>query len=466
MNYPLWIVPYLGGTWVIGIIAIIHVFISHFAVGGGIFLALSEELAYRRKDERIYDFLKQHSRFFVLITTVAGAVTGVGIWFAVSLVTPDGIASLIQSFTLAWAEEYLFFAAELATAFAYYYTWDRISPEKHLLLARFYMWFSIFTLVIINGILTFMLTPGKWLTTHNWLDGVFNPTYWPSLAIRLLIMLAIAGMYALVTSSRIKEPKFRASMVRYCATWLLPVFLVGPLATIWFLSQIPQSAISSIYTGIQTSGLGNFSILARALYLSLILSGTILLFAFFGPYLNPKAFTFRIATLFMICGLAATGTTEWMREMLRKPYVIYNYIYSNGIHKSDVKELVDAGFLNKGKWASALAQSASSDTERGEIVFRYQCMACHTIKGYRSMKKLLGLLDEEAITRLLQMLKDEDPTQTANAYAGIMPPLAANDAELKCLAKYLATVNVKAREKASNTSVRPEELANKSLSLK
>ena len=100
MNYPLWIVPYLGGTWVIGIIAIIHVFISHFAVGGGIFLALAEELAYRRKDDRIYDFLKQHSRFFVLITTVAGAVTGVGIWFSVSLVSPDGIASLIQSFTL------------------------------------------------------------------------------------------------------------------------------------------------------------------------------------------------------------------------------------------------------------------------------------------------------------------------------------------------------------------------------
>ena len=151
-------------------------------------------------------------------------------------------------------------------------------------------------------------------------------------------------------------------------------------------------------------------------------------------------------------------------EMLRKPYVVYNYIYSNGIHKSDVKELVDAGFLNKGKWANALAQSASSDTERGEIIFRYECMACHTIKGYRSMKKLLGVRDEDAITSLLQMLKDPDPKK--NNYSGIMPPLAANDGELKCLAKYLATVNVKARETSSNSSVQPEEAANKSLSLK
>ncbi len=322
MNYPLWVVPYLGGTSVIAIISIIHVFISHFAVGGGIFLALAEEMAYRRNDERIYDFLRQHSRFFVLITTVAGAITGVGIWFSVSLVSPDGLASLIQSFTLAWAEEYLFFVAELATAFAYYYTWDRISRKQHLSLARLYMVFSIFTLVIINGILTFMLTPGKWLVSHYWLDGVFNPTYWPSLAIRLLIMMAIAGMYALVTSSRIKDPKFRMFMVRYCATWLLPVFLLGPLCTLWYLSQIPHAAVTTIFTGIQTSGVGNFSVLARALYLSLVLSGTVLLFAFFGPYLNPKAFTFRIAILFMICGLAVTGTTEWMREMLRKPYVV------------------------------------------------------------------------------------------------------------------------------------------------
>jgi len=444
MNYPLWLVPHLGGTWIIGIISIIHIYISHFAVGGGIFFAVAEELAYRRNDERIYDFLKQHSRFFMLLTTVAGAVTGVGIWFSISLVNPDGIASLIQSFTLAWAEEYLFFVAELATAFAYYYTWDRLPRKQHLLLARYYAVFSVFTLVIINGILTYMLTPGKWLTTHNWIDGVFNPTYFPSLFIRLLIMLAIAGMYALVTSSMIAEPRFRAAMVRYCAKWLLPVFILGPLATIWFLTQVPQASIETIFTGIQSSGVGNFSVLARALYLSLVLSGTILLFAFFGPFLNPKAFTFRIALLFMVCGLAVTGTTEWMREMLRKPYVVYGYLYSNGIHKSDVAEISKVGFLESGKWSKALAQHAKTDEEKGELLFRFQCMSCHTTDGYRSVTKLLGSRDEEAVTSFLKIMKEVDPKK--NNYSGIMPPLAANDEELKYLAKYLSTLNADARQ--------------------
>ena len=65
-----------------------------------------------------------------------------------------------------------------------------------------------------------------------------------------------------------------------------------------------------------------------------------------------------------------TGTTERMREMLRKPYVVYGYIYSNGIHKADIEELTRVGFLNKGKWASALEQSTHSEAERGELVFQ------------------------------------------------------------------------------------------------
>ncbi len=450
MNYPVWVVPYLGGSWVIGIIAIIHIFISHFAVGCGAFFALAEELAYRRGDERIYAFLKQHSRFFVLVTTVAGAVTGVGIWFAVSLVGPDGIASLIQCFSLAWAEEYLFFVAELATAFAYYYTWNKISRQKHLLLARLYMIFSIATLVIINGMLTFMLTPGKWLTSHNWVDGFFNPTYCPSLIIRLLIMFALAGMYALVTSSRIAEPKFRTFMVRYCAKWLLPVFVIGPVVGFWYLTQIPQATMHTIFTGIQSSGVGNFSILARALYLSLILSGTIILFNFFGPYLNPRGFTFRIALLFLVCGLAVTGTTEWMRELLRKPYIVYGYLYSNGMHTDELPAKVDASFLKKGRWATAMATPDMPPVAKGELLFRYECMSCHTVRGYRSMKTLLGPRDEDALVGFLQLLRMRD--RSVNPYSGIMPPLVASDDELQCLSKYLATINQKERAQAISMS--------------
>lgn len=452
MNYPIWIVPFLGGGWVIGIIAIIHIFLSHFAVGGGAFLALTEQLAYKRNDEAVYDYLKKHSLFFLLLTSVSGALTGVGIWWAISLVSPDGTATLIQNFTLGWAVEYLFFVGELATAFAYYYTWDKLSKEQHLLLARIYFVLSVFTLVVINGILTFMLTPGDWIKSHYWLVGFFNQTYLPSLVMRLLIMFALAGMYALATSSQVKNEETRTYLVRFCAKWLLPIFFLGPIVGFWYLKNVPQAAIDTIFTGVQSSGIGNFSILARALYLSMILSGTVVIFAYVGPYLNPRGLTTRIAILFMLCGLAVTGTTEWMRELLRKPYIVYGYIYSNGIRKESIDDLNKSGFLAASKWAKLGLADSSSDVQKGEKMFRYQCMGCHTEGGYRAMKKLIGDRDKDAIVGFLNTIHNTEKEK--NPYLGTMPPLAGSDDEIKQLAAYLDTLNpnkhIAARPRTTN----------------
>ena len=56
------------------------------------------------------------------------------------------------------------------------------------------------SLVLINGIITFMLTPGQGLATGNVWFGFFNPTYWPSVVVRLGICLILAGMFALFTA--------------------------------------------------------------------------------------------------------------------------------------------------------------------------------------------------------------------------------------------------------------------------
>jgi len=436
MNYPLWDVSILGGTWIIGLIACIHVFISHFAVGGGAFFALTEQLAYNTGDERIYDYLKKHSLFFLLLTTVAGAVTGVGIWWAISLVNPNGTGTLIQTFTLGWAEEYLFFVAEIATIFVYYYSWNRLSRKRHLNLAQWYFGLSVMTLVIINGILTFMLTPGNWVNSHSWLEGFFNQTYWPSLIMRLLIMLALAGMYALSTASLIKDEEFRAKMLRYASKWFIPVFILGPIIGYWYFLNLPHDAVHNMMTGIQASGIGNFSILARAIYMCLILSGTIIVYTFVGPYLNAKGFSFHASLMFLVCGLLVTGMTEWSREMLRKPYVVYDYMYSNGILKSEVTQLNKTGFVANAKW---LPQQNMGSLQLGKTMFRYQCASCHTTEGYRSLHRLLGERDQDAILSFLQILHKTNVKE--NPYVGIMPPVIGNEEELKALSSYLVTIN-------------------------
>ena len=45
MNYPVWDVPHIGSGLMIAIIAIFHIMISHFAIGGGFYLPIAERMA-------------------------------------------------------------------------------------------------------------------------------------------------------------------------------------------------------------------------------------------------------------------------------------------------------------------------------------------------------------------------------------------------------------------------------------
>ncbi|MCF8045850.1 MAG: hypothetical protein K9J83_08305, partial [Desulfarculaceae bacterium] len=85
MNYPVWEVFSAGGGFLIALISIVHVYVAHFAVGGGLFLALTEKKAYRENAMDILDYVKSHTAFFLLLTLVFGGLTGVGIWFVIAL---------------------------------------------------------------------------------------------------------------------------------------------------------------------------------------------------------------------------------------------------------------------------------------------------------------------------------------------------------------------------------------------
>ena len=47
MDYPIWDVT-IGGGLLMALVAIPHVIVSHFAIGGGLVIAVTETLAVRR----------------------------------------------------------------------------------------------------------------------------------------------------------------------------------------------------------------------------------------------------------------------------------------------------------------------------------------------------------------------------------------------------------------------------------
>lgn len=97
MHYPFWDVG-IGYGYLMAAIAVLHVFISHFAIGGGLYLVVVETAARKRGDQDTLGFLKRLSKFFILTSLVMGAITGVGIWFIIGLLNPAATEALIHNF--------------------------------------------------------------------------------------------------------------------------------------------------------------------------------------------------------------------------------------------------------------------------------------------------------------------------------------------------------------------------------
>ncbi len=424
MNFPILEIPGIGGGMLIGLVSIFHVFVSHFAVGGGLFLVLTEKQAHATNDKALLAYARSHSVFFAFVTLVFGAVSGVGIWFSIALVSPSATSALIHLFVWGWACEWVFFFVEIAAILLYTASWEKLDRSTHVKIGWVYAVSAWMSLFIINGILTFMLTPGKWIENGSLFSAFFNPTFLPSLVIRTLVCLALAGLYAMATASLQKDLKFRARCVRYASRWLLPAFLGLPLAGVWYLASIP-----SLARQICTGGAPAVTIfLAATVAFSLIL----FLSVYFTAYRDSKRFSFPLATLFLILGFMATGVTEWVREAVRKPYVIYGYMYSNGILVKELRDWPEGqSLLSRVPWAHHQKILPGLEAPAGRDIFRAQCAACHTADGYNGLSLLVDGWDEDFLDNQIDRL---------DTLKSFMPPFKGTDAERRALSKHLVTL--------------------------
>jgi len=424
MNYPFWEVPFIGGGLVIALIAILHVFISHFAVGGGLFLALTEGKAYRDNDQSLLNYVKSHSKFFLLLTVVFGAVSGVGIWFAIGLVHPDATSLLIHTFVWGWAIEWTFFLVEVTAILVYYASWEKLDPKTHLAIGWIYFVSAYLSLVVINGILSFMLTPGGWLETRSFWQGFLNPSYFPSLLIRTGVALSLAGLYATFTASGLFFSEVKKKVIRYSCRWVTigaPFILIGG---VWYNAMIPRKSLGLVAGAAPPVTMFAFATVA--------LSVIIFAFAYFIGCRHPESFSRPLALMFLVLGLLVTGVTEWTREAVRKPFIIYDYMYSNTILKDEVPIIKNSPILSRAKWVATKQVFPWNAESAGAEVFRVQCAMCHTVSGYNGIKPLtLGWTEEDIYDALgrLERLR------------GIMPPFVGSEDERQALASWLASLN-------------------------
>ncbi|MFH1033027.1 MAG: cytochrome ubiquinol oxidase subunit I [Pseudomonadota bacterium] len=422
MNYPVWELTTWGGGWLIALIAVVHVYVAHFAVGGGLFLVLTEAMGHRRADQSVLDYTRRHARFFLLLTMVFGGLTGVAIWLVISVLHPSATSVLIHRFLFGWATEWVFFLVEIVSLLVYYYTFGKMAPRRHQAVGWIYFVSAWLSLLTVNGIIAFMLTPGRWLATHDFWDGWLNPSFWPSLAFRTCLALVLAGVYGLITATALKDPDLRRRLTRWCATWLLAPFLLMLAAGWWYLAALPQEPRQMILS-LNPEMAPALKVLAYTAA-ALFLGGLALVVRL------PRGAARVLAAVLLVVGLGYMGSFEWLREAGRRPYIIAGHMYSNSLLPGQVEQAQREGLLKLAKWSKHKEVTPDNRLEAGRQVFQLLCATCHSVGG--PMHDILPLTAKYGQFGLDSQLDG------MGKLLGYMPPFAGNLAERSALAAYVA----------------------------
>lgn len=443
MDYPVFHLDFIGGRLLIAFIAVLHVLINHaLAVGLIPLVTYLEYLGFKKKSENL-DRLAYRIMFFAfLITTTVGAMTGVGIWLSTSLVNPASIGSLIRVFYVGWAVEWLVFVTEVVLIMIYFLNWKGSNAtmeakKRHI---RFGVALSVaswFTMAIIVAILGFMMDTGNWTEHHSLLNGITNPIYLPQLAFRTPLAVVMAGTVVLLLiqyfSKNDVETRLLAS--RRIAGVMLVLIPATFAAAVWYYGRIPNLMIGNLQVATTTQEFQEwYGLLMKFVWGALIITAGVSMLPFFRPNALP-----RWAYVIPVVGMMAfAGLFERLREFIRKPYVIGEYMYSNAIRVDDLPLLQRDGILTYAAYARVHEVTPENLLTAGEDVFMLTCSKCHTTNGINNVTEKFEIMYGGEGTPLGEKGRAMSLyIQNMHNARYFMPPFPGNEKEIKALVAYI-----------------------------
>lgn len=464
MHYPWWYVPIINAPMLIAIVATLHVWVAFYAVGGGMILAYETSIAHRESNINYLAYLHSHTHFFVLITIVYGAITGVGIWWTIALASPLATQTLIHIFIFGWGMEYVFFLLEIVSAFIFYYYWNRLDPRTHTMIGWIYGISAWISLVIITGITAFQLNSGGWELSDGFWTALFNPQTIPQIIARTGGSLLLASLYIYLHASITlkNEPERRNHLIHRSVRWVMSgtiLIVIGGI--LWFI-YLPEQGKAALEAA------SALNVMA-----ALVTAGTLLMIVmtYFGPYKNPGWVTPGFAIILFLGGLANVTTGEFIREAVRKPYIIDNLVLGHQIFKAQIPQLQQSGYLDGGVWTRHYVKSvapeittsggnvdsklfANLNSEQritlGKTLFMYHCNNCHASeRGVSSLTSLTrGWTDEMIKMSIVQMDK----------FHYFMPPWSGTEEEAGLLREYLSSITLPSPTHKENNSDRIQQV--------
>lgn len=435
--YPTWFEPGVGSGWIVGIIATIHVLASHTSVGAAVFFAGLAVYADRRGKPEYLEFIRRYGLFLLVFSYVIGSITGPGIWYSTTVASPRGISALIHSFVWKWATEWVFFVIEVVGVYMLVYLAGKVDRKTHLRIAVIFGLAGYTTMLIIIGILSFMMWPGKpeWFAEGGYLNGFYGANTFAQLALRTAFMLTMTAVVGGIVAARFDDPDFKRDVVRKLAWLGIVSTLAGALLHRWYLTTLPETALVVLENRLPAS-----YVPAMATVLALIVA------YFVWTLAQPRRLTVALAATTTVAILVlGLWPGETARESIRKPFVAGQYVYSNQVIARDVPGMgirselptIEAhGFLKTHVFAPADLREihAGNLLRAGEFLALTTCSNCHSLTstGMRPLARYFGgATDVPAIAQYLQAALSTGNTM-------YMPTIPLRDDEAEALAVYIA----------------------------
>jgi len=411
--------PLMKGL-VIGGVGILHVFLAQFAIGGGILLYMFERRA-QRGDPSARAFVDGYFRILVLVSFVIGALTGVAIWFTTIQVGARTIGLMIDEFHWLWATEWVWFAIEVTSGYAFYRFGPRLDDRARRRLLGLYALAAWMSLFWINGILSWQLTPGGVLSGDGVWAGFFNATFFPSLLFRTAVATTLASLAACVVINTMElEREAKLALIRRAARFATPIAAM-PLFALWFLEAIPEDSRAWLLGGS----------MPMTMFVGIAAGASTLIGGYMIVAILLRRLTLNGATATMLLALAfgATAAGEFVREGARKPYTVRGILYSTSLTPADVARLREEGAVVHDPYPLKDAgRYPTAQLVRGAKVYRALCDACHTMHGSNAVVELVRTWTDDQLRLNIAKL------QRTKAF---MPPFAGNAEDVEALVQLL-----------------------------
>ncbi|WP_419678299.1 c-type cytochrome [Aliarcobacter lanthieri] len=433
--FPLFYFPEIGSAWIMGITGTIHILASHTSVGAALLFAFLAHKAYKEDRPELYEYMKKYGMFLLIFSYVVGSITGPGIWYTATAASPRGISALIHNFVWVWATEWVFFVFEVVGVFALVYFINKIDRKTHLKLTYAFALASVGTLFLIIGIISFMMWPGNdaFYQTGSVSDAFFGLTTFPHLFLRIGFMIMMSGVIGLIITTSLSDKELKNELIRKMGITSFIGGFITVICFMWYMTTLPDNAklLLEMYMP---------DIMTTKLILVVIFS------LYFGIALLKPNFINRPIAVVMLFVVAIFGLWpgEKLRESIRKPYVVGQYVYSNQIMgrevpgkniKNEIDIIEKNGLLKVNPWIPDRLKIITDKNrlEVGELLTKIACSNCHSLEitgKYRPLFEKMNGWDKDTIKSYMQF-------SLATGAVPYMPKISLPEEEFDAMATWI-----------------------------